>query len=129
MLVGDLNARYRDLQALWQRDEDPGGFSWIDANDADDNVISFVRWGKDGAPPVVSLSNFAPVPRQLRTGMPVPGDYEEVLNTDAGTYGGGNVGNLGNVHAEPISWHGMSASADVTLPPLATVWLVPRSGA
>jgi 1,4-alpha-glucan branching enzyme len=125
-LVGDLNACYRTLPALYQRDNEPEGFSWIDANNADDNVLGFVRYGREGAP-VVCLSNFSPVTRRLRMGLPAVAAYEEILNTDAGVYGGGNVGNYGAVQAEDVSWHGLPASAEVTLPPLATVWLRPTT--
>jgi 1,4-alpha-glucan branching enzyme len=123
-LVAELNARYRDLPALWQRDNDPQGFSWIDANDADRNVLTFFRRGEPGTPAVACLSNFSPEVRRTRIGLPEAGHYREVLNTDASGYGGGNVGNLGGVVAEPTSWHGLPASAEVTLPPLATIWLV-----
>jgi 1,4-alpha-glucan branching enzyme len=74
----------------------------------------------------VCLCNFSPVPRvDYRVGLPRPGRWTEVLNTDADTYGGSNVGNLGGVEAEEIGWDGQPASARVTLPPLATVWLAP----
>jgi 1,4-alpha-glucan branching enzyme len=122
-LVGDLNARYRESPALWQRDSEPDSFQWIDANNADDNVISFIRWDRDGAHPLLCLCNFSPVPRRQRFGLPREGEYVEVLNTDAEAYGGGNVGNFGLVKAEDVPWHGQPASAEVTLPPLGTVWL------
>ena len=126
-LVGDLNTVYRDQPALWQLDTEPAGFSWIDANNADDNLLSFVRWGREGVPPLVCISNFAPVPRHgVRLGLPFAGEYVEVLNTDADRYTGGNVGNLGVVVAEDLEWHGLPASAEITVPPLATLWLRPR---
>jgi 1,4-alpha-glucan branching enzyme len=125
-MIGDLNRIYRDIPALWQRDTDPEGFQWIDANNADENVLTFLRRGEEGVPPLVCLCNFAPVPRRLRTGLPVPGAYQEVLNTDADTYGGGNVGNFGEVVASDMPWHGQPASAEVTIPPLGTLWLLPR---
>ncbi|HWH31629.1 MAG TPA: 1,4-alpha-glucan branching protein GlgB [Egibacteraceae bacterium] len=126
-LVGDLNAVYRDQPALWARDADPAGFEWIDANDADHNFLAFTRRDADGAP-LVCLANLSPVPRAgARVGMPAPGRWREVLNTDAEVYGGSNVGNLGGVEAEPAEWHGQPASAVVTLPPLAVVWLAPEA--
>jgi 1,4-alpha-glucan branching enzyme len=125
-LVGDLNAAYRTHPALWQRDDDPSGFEWIDANNADANVLSFVRRGTDGSP-LVCMCNLSPMPRTMRIGMPRPGDYDEVLNTDADVYGGSGVGNLGSVTAQEVAWHAMPASAQVTLPPLATLWLASRA--
>jgi 1,4-alpha-glucan branching enzyme len=126
-LVADLNRTYRAQPALWARDADPEGFRWIDANNADDNVLAFLRFGGDGAPPVACVANFSPTVRSaVRIGLPLSGVWDEVLNTDAQIYGGGNVGNYGSVTAEDISWHGLPASAEITLPPLATLWLMPR---
>jgi 1,4-alpha-glucan branching enzyme len=127
-LVRDLNRAYRERPALWQRDSEPSGFSWIDANDTDDNALSFIRWGADGRP-LVCLSNFSPVVRyDYRVGLPHTGAWREVLNTDAGVYGGSNVGNLGLVESELIAWDSQPASAQVTMPPLATVWFEPATG-
>ena len=126
-LVADLNRLYRSRPELYEQDHTHEGFGWIDANNADDNVLSFVRYAADGAP-IVCVVNLAPVPRAgHRLGMPAPGVYEEILNTDAEVYGGSGVGNMGSVMAEELAWHGMPASADVTLPPLGAVWFVPRS--
>ena len=125
-LVGDLNAVYRARPALWQRDDEPSGFEWIDANNADANVLAFVRRSMDGTP-LVCACNLSPLPRTLRIGMPRAGIYDEALNTDAEVYGGSGVGNLGSVAAQEVAWHAMPASAQVTLPPLATLWLVPRT--
>ena len=112
--------------ALWQQDSKPEGFSWIDPNDVDDNALSFVRWAADGRP-LVCLCNFSPVPRSdYRIGLPTVGRWVEVLNTDSESYGGTNVGNMGVVESEAIEWDGQPASARVTLPPLATVWLAPE---
>ena len=122
--VADLNARYRELPALWERDTTGDGFAWIDANDADGNVFSFVRYASDGAP-LTCITNFSAVARRQRVGLPTTGRWEEVLNTDAAGYGGSGVGNYGAVTAEPFPCHGLDASAEVTLPPLATLWLRP----
>jgi 1,4-alpha-glucan branching enzyme len=125
-LVGDLNRVYREHAALWQQDSKPEGFSWIDPNDVDDNALSFIRWAADGRP-LVCLCNFSPVPRsEYRIGLPTVGRWVEVLNTDSQSYNGTNVGNMGVVEAEAIEWDGQPASARVTLPPLATVWLAPE---
>ena len=123
-LVGDLNKAYRGIPALWELDSSPDGFRWIDPNDADNNVISFFRTTADNKRHLVCVCNFSPVPRHdYRLGLPAPGGYLEVLNTDAETYGGSNTGNMGTVEAEAIPWHGLDYSARVTLPPLGVIWL------
>ncbi len=124
-LVGDLNRVEREHPALWELDSSPAGFAWIDANDVDNNAISFIRWST-GREPLVCLCNFSPVPRHnRRVGLPRAGRWAEVLNSDSELYGGSNVGNLGMIEAEEISWDGQPTSARVTLPPLACVWLAP----
>jgi 1,4-alpha-glucan branching enzyme len=129
-LVGDLNRSYADTAALWRREPEPESFQWIDANNADANFYAFVRQGEDGDPPLVCLTNLSPVPRHdLRVGLPFAGPWREVLNSDAEVYGGGNVGNAGIVHATDQAWHGQPASAEVIVPPLATVWLAPAPDA
>ena len=121
----DINVAYRANPPLWQRDDDPAGFEWIDANDAESNVFSWIRWDDDGHP-VVSLANMSAVPREgYLIGLPASGEWREILNTDAVEYGGSGVGNLGAVTASDEPWHGRPASARVTLPPLATIWLRP----
>jgi 1,4-alpha-glucan branching enzyme len=121
----DINAAYRATPALWQRDDDPGGFEWIDPHDAQSNVFSWIRWD-DAGRPLVSLANMSSVPWEgYRIGMPVAGEWREILNTDAREYGGSGVGNLGLVVADGEPWHGRPVSASVTLPPLATIWLRP----
>ena len=123
--VGEINRVYRETPALWQRDDDPGGFQWIDANDSLNNVFSWIRWDDEGRPLVCAV-NMSPLPRPgYRVGLPRSGRWDEVLNTDAAEFGGSGQGNLGAVHAEPDPWHGLPASADIMLPPLATVWLRP----
>jgi 1,4-alpha-glucan branching enzyme len=123
-LVADLNKEYRGIPALWELDSSPEGFRWIDPNDADNNVISFYRTGIGGDSHLVCVCNFSPIPRMgYRLGLPAPGDYHEVLNTDAEIYGGTNVGNMGTVAAEPVAWHGLEYSCLLTLPPLGAVWL------
>jgi 1,4-alpha-glucan branching enzyme len=125
-LVRDLNHAYRDHSALWERDDDHEGFGWLEANDADGNVLAFVRWGNGDAKPVVCACNLSPVPREgYRVGLPRPGRWTELVNTDAAVYGGSNTGNMGAVEAEPRPWHNQQFSAAVTLPPLGVVWLVP----
>ena len=118
--VTDLNALYRATPALWQRDDDPGGFEWIDANDSGSNAFTWIRRDDEGGMLAV-VANLSPVPREgYRLGLPAEGRWTEVLNTDAVEYGGSGLGNFGAVHAEAISWHGRPASASLVLPPLAT---------
>ncbi|WP_447041822.1 1,4-alpha-glucan branching enzyme [Streptomyces sp. DSM 118878] len=126
-LVRDLNHRYREAPALWERDTDPAGFSWIVTDAAQDNVLAFLRYAADGTP-LLAVSNFAPV---VRHGYELGVDradtvWREVLNTDAASYGGGDVRNAGPLKAEPESAHGRPARLRLTLPPLATVWLRPE---
>ncbi len=117
--VSDLNRVYRDTPALWQRDSDPGGFEWIDANDASANCLSMLRWDDEGHP-VAAVVNFSPVPREhYRIGLPFAGRWTEVLNTDALEYGGSGMGNLGGLDATDEPWHGRPASASMILPPLS----------
>ena len=118
--VRDLNHLYRDAPALHRRDCDPSGFRWI-ANDPDQSLTAFARFGDDGDAPVVVACNFTPVERQWRIGVPAAGLWEEVLNSDAAAYGGGNRGNGGGVHSQKGEWDGLPDYVDITVPPLATV--------
>ncbi|GAA2399854.1 1,4-alpha-glucan branching enzyme [Streptomyces glaucosporus] len=125
-LVRDLNHVYTGTPALWERDTDPAGFAWIEGAAADDNVFAFLRFAADGTP-LVAVSNFSPVVRHdYRLGVPeeVPA-WREVLNTDAARYGGSGVGNPEPLKTDSVPAHGRPASIAPTLPPLATVWLVP----
>ncbi|WP_394771084.1 1,4-alpha-glucan branching protein GlgB [Lacisediminihabitans sp.] len=122
-MVGQLNRVYREQPALWSRDNDPGGFEWLDASDAAHNVVSFLRWDNDGNP-IAILMNFSGNPvGPYRVGLPFAGEWEEILNTDASEYGGSGVGNYGSVTAVEESWAGRPASVELTLPPLAGLWL------
>jgi 1,4-alpha-glucan branching enzyme len=126
-LVRDLNATYRAEPALWEIDDDPAGFKWLEANDAANNVVAFARLGSTGEQAVVCVLNLSPVPRyEYRVGMPSSGRWREALNTDSAYYGGSGVGNLGGVDAEATPWHDQPYSALLTLPPLGAVWLVPE---
>jgi 1,4-alpha-glucan branching enzyme len=122
-LVTDLNRVYRANPALYSQDTSPAGFHWIDANDSTGNIFSFLRFGDDGSV-IAVISNFSPMPQMsYRVGLPRPGRWDEVLNTDAGDYGGSGVGNFGGVEASAESYHGQAASATVAVPPLGTVYL------
>jgi 1,4-alpha-glucan branching enzyme len=120
-LVRDLNALYRTTPALHVNDARPEGFAWIEANDAEASVYAWSRLGRAGDPIVTVAVNMTPVERTYRLGFPAPGAWDEVLNTDAAPYGGGNRGNMGGIRTEPTPWHGQRQSAIVTLPPLSTV--------
>ncbi len=122
-LVRDLNAAYTDSAALWKLDQDNEGFSWIDANDATNNVLSFLRSDGRGSS-LVCISNFSALPHHgYRVGVPDDGRWTEVINTDAHSYYGSGVGNFGGVDAIEESWHGRPYSVTLSLPPLATIWL------
>jgi 1,4-alpha-glucan branching enzyme len=128
-LVRDLNRAYREEPALWELDSDPSGFWWIEANDASDNVIAFARRSADGERVLVFVANLSPVPRgPFRLGLPRSARWRELVNTDSTFYGGSDVGNLGAIQPEPIPWHDQPFSAEITLPPLAAIWLVPDAG-
>ena len=119
--VKDLNHLHRNEPALHQRDFEPEGFSWIDANDSEQSVVSFIRRAADGSP-VIAAFNFTPVPRHgYRLGTPDAGFWEEILNSDAEHYAGSGQGNLGGVASEPTAWHGLLNMISVTLPPLGAV--------
>jgi 1,4-alpha-glucan branching enzyme len=124
-MVRDLNRIYKEHPALWAKDHDPQGFEWIDANDSAHNVFSYVR--RDGqGDEVVSVVNFSGGPHEgYRIGVPHGGRWDEILNSDAGNYGGSGVGNFGAVDAEDVPWHGMPASVVLSVPPLGAVWLSP----
>src|SRR6266478_4553291 len=120
-LVQHLNYVYKTEPALWQLDDSYEGFEWIDFHDAESSVVVFLRKGEN-TPMFIFLVNATPVPRYgYRIGVPGEGWYEEVVNTDAETYGGGNIGNYGGMHADAVPWQGRSHSISVTLPPLAVV--------
>jgi 1,4-alpha-glucan branching enzyme len=121
--VRDLNRLYAQERPLHEVDFDPVGFQWIDCNDNENSVISFVRRDRAGHG-IVVVVNFTPVPRQdYRIGVPEPGVYRELLNSDADVYGGSNMGNGGSVETEPTPAHGCAQSLRLVLPPLATLYL------
>ena len=125
-LVRDLNHIYKARPALWENDFEGAGFYWLEPNDAENSVVAFARTSKDYLDIVACCLNLTPVPRHgYRIGLPRPGRWTEVINTDAEAYGGSNVGNLGGVLAEARPHGGQPYSAEVTLPPLGAVWLAP----
>lgn len=120
-----MNKIYFDVPALWQQDFTSDGFRWIDANDAENNVVSFLRRSDDDEQQLACICNLTPVVRHgYRLGLPAQGTWGELLNSDAEAYGGSGVGNAGSVEAEAMSWHGLDYSAVATLPPLGVLWLL-----
>lgn len=126
-LVSDLNRLYRNTPALYEIDFQGNGFTWLDWQDSENSVFSWLRVAENGEP-VVCITNFTPVLRHnYRIGVPAAGNYLEVLNTDSESYGGSGVGNLGRVAADATPSHGNPASLELTLPPLATLILQPET--
>ncbi|MBI2236425.1 MAG: 1,4-alpha-glucan branching protein GlgB [Magnetospirillum sp.] len=120
-LVCDLNRLYRTEAALHELDCDSRGFAWIDCNDRDNSVITYLRRGHDPEDIVVVVCSFTPmVHDRYRVGVPAAGYYREIFNSDSEWYGGSNVHNDGGVMAEELSWHGHPYSLPLRTPPLAT---------
>ena len=128
-LISDLNALYKATPALWTEDFTYHGFEWINANDGDHNVITYLRKGKDaeGRKDLIAcIVNFAGNPHEgYRVGLPFPGKWEEVLNTDSEDYAGSGVTNPGVLEAEELPWDGQSASVRLRVPPLGAIFLRP----
>lgn len=126
-LIADLNRLHASEPALFEVDFDATGFEWIDANDALDSILSFIRRAKVPENFVVVVCNFTPVVRgDYRVGVPSSGFYREILNTDSSYYEGSDAGNSGGVRAEPIPWHGRPWSIKIRVPPLAAVYFKPQ---
>lgn len=126
-LVADLNRLYRGTKALHEADCEAEGFQWIDCDDVEQGVISYLRLTRGGDAHVAAICNFTPVVRRnYRVGVPNGGRHWEILNTDARDYGGSGIGNGGSVEAEAIPWHGRPYSLSLTLPPLAALMLRPE---
>jgi 1,4-alpha-glucan branching enzyme len=121
--VEDLNRLYRQEPALHELDFEPAGFEWIDCQDVDHSVISFLRRGRSTEDLLLVVGNFTPVVHHnYRVGVPRGGFWQELLNSDAPLYGGSGQGNFGGLEASPISFHGRDHSLNLTLPPLAVVF-------
>lgn len=124
-MVRDLNRLYRSLPALHELDFEQGGFSWIDCQDSEQTLLSFIRRGRNGET-VIAAFNFTPVPRsKYRIGLPAECSYREIFNSDSEYYGGSNQGNGEGIHAENKPWMNQPYSAEIELPPLACVMLMP----
>ena len=125
--VGDLNRILREEKAMHEIDFDPAGFSWIDASDNEQSVVSLLRRGSAPEDIVVAVFNFTPVPRyNYQIGAPVGGHWRELLNSDAPLYGGSGQGNLGGIDSRPVGRHGHFHSLTLTLPPLGAIFLKPE---
>jgi 1,4-alpha-glucan branching enzyme len=122
--VEQLNRVIREQPALHELDTDAAGFEWLDANDNEASVLSFLRKGRSEGDTVLVVCNFTPVPRHnYRLGVPSGGHWRELLNSDATDYAGSGVGNGGGVHAEGVPSHGRRYSVNLTLPPLGVLFL------
>tara|TARA_R110002111_G_scaffold100976_6_gene156550 strand:+ start:113409 stop:115415 length:2007 start_codon:yes stop_codon:yes gene_type:complete len=127
-LIGDLNHLYRSEKSLYETDFTPEGFSWIQCDDSKNSVFAFRRNSTGGNEHVIVIGNFTPVPRDgYRIGVPKPGFYTEIINSDAKIYGGSNIGNAGGVYSEKIKSHGMDHSITLNLPPLGLLIMKPVS--
>ena len=125
-LMRDLNAVYVEEPALWELDHTHEGFLWLEPNAANENVLAYARRSADGKRWLVVACNFAPVVREgWRIGLPKAGKWREALNTDSRFYGGSDVGNGLGLQTEKTPWNEQLQSAEITLPPLGVVWLVP----
>jgi len=123
-LVRDLNRTYAGEPALHRRDAVSTGFRWVVGDDRSNSVFAFLRYGSEADPPVLVVCNMTPVPRHsYGIGVPRPGLWRELLNTDSVLYGGSNMGNAGAVETTPVQQHGEAQSLVLTLPPLAAVYL------
>ena len=128
LFVQDLNRAYAAEPALHEIDFEPAGFQWIDCNDNDNSVVSFIRRATAPEDFVVAIVNFTPVPRDgYRIGVPAAGPYVELVNSDSHVYGGSNLGNAGAVLTEPIASHGHADSLRLSLPPLGFLMLKPAN--
>ncbi|MEI6414652.1 MAG: 1,4-alpha-glucan branching protein GlgB [Pseudomonadota bacterium] len=124
--VADLNRCLRAEPALFEKDFAANGFEWIDFHDWEDSTLSFLRHGRRPSDTVLVILNFTPIPRHnYRVGVPQGGFWQEILNSDAGLYGGSGMGNLGGVEAAPVAAHGHYHSLTLTLPPLGVVYFRP----
>ena len=124
--VRDLNTLYRASKSLYEVDFEPLGFEWVDCNDHQRSVVSFLRKGRNSHSLVLLVCNFTPVPRyNYQVGVPRGGVWKEILNSDAPLYGGSGRGNMGAVEANPLAIHGRPSSLSLTLPPLGIVMFAP----
>jgi len=123
-LVRDLNTTYRGEPALHCRDAEPESFRWVVVDDRNQSIFAFLRYGSEADRTILCVCNLTPVPRHgYRLGVPSPGVWREIFNSDAAIYSGSNVGNDGLAVTDSTASHGFPASLALTLPPLATIFL------
>jgi len=126
-LISHLNQLHHSQPALHELDFSAEGFQWLDCNDQDQSVIALIRYAREASDAVICILNFTPVPRHhYRVGIPMQADLEEILNTDSEWYGGSNIGNLGSLKCQNQPWMGFEQSIELSLPPLAAVYLRPK---
>jgi len=130
-LLCELNRHAGKQRALWVRDDEPGGFQWLDADDVEHSLYSFIRWGEAGGAPVVCVANFTPVPRGgYRVGLPSPGTWAVIVDTDASPWwGSGLRDSMVDIVASGDAWQGQPHSAIVDLGPMSSIWMVPHGAA
>jgi len=122
-LIHDLNQLYHEHPELWESDSDASGFSWIEVDNAAENIIAFRRIAPSDGREIIFVGNFSPIVREgHRIGLPHKGTYKQILNTDAEKYGGAGVGVVKSIRAEKVPWNGFEFSAAITLPPLGSMW-------
>jgi 1,4-alpha-glucan branching enzyme len=122
-LVRDLNQIYRKESALWEADDRSEGFQWIDADNASENIVSFIRRSPATGRELICVCNFSPVPKpEHELGLPRAGNYKLILDTDSGTYGGADAGIVASVEAQNNPLHGQQYSATILLPGMTTLW-------
>jgi len=122
-LIKDLNKLYQKHGALWEADSDASSFSWIEVDNAAENIIAFRRIAPSTGKEIIFVGNFSPIVRENhRIGLPRKGSYKQILNTDHKKYGGSGFGVVRSIKAEKLTWQGLDYSAAITLPPLASMW-------
>jgi 1,4-alpha-glucan branching enzyme len=120
----DLNRLYAAQPALYEHDFDFGGFEWLEVNDVEQSVFAYMRFADNRGDFVVVVCNFTPAVRyNYRVGVPHKGYYRELLNSDADTYGGSGLGNMGGVQSEDVPWNVHGQSLSLTVPPLGILIL------
>ena len=127
-LIIELNRLSREWPALYERDHEPTGFQWLDADDAANSMFALLRWGYAGGKAVACIANFTPVPRAgYRVGLPWSGTWDVLLDTDSPHFGGSGFGfrlDGGRYEATPdVPWQGQKASIVLDVPPLSVIWL------
>jgi len=127
-LMRDLNALHEAQPALWSLDHDPAGFRWVDCEDRKNSIISMLRLGPEGVPPVLVVLNLSAQPQErYGIGCPLPGPWRELINTDSERYGGQNIGNMGVVEAKADPLHGFGQRLELVIPPLGVLFLSPAT--